>query len=216
MSTTLKKSSFCHFLLLSAAVVACTLQVALARPVMRRNVESRQFRFAIQTPFSGNFIHMTESGIIDTSRDYTQLSAQWYLRMDDNGFGFENCAFQGHYLVIASLGDAAILYGEDHLSPLTRRDVELLLVRDGSGSTLSTTSAGSLSPTTAASEEEFLVMSDWIIETTASLMTRFRTAASDRNCYLAVDGLGVPESNLCQIRGDSDSVVMKFLPILAN
>lgn len=186
------------FLLLSAALAACILQVAVARPV-RRSSESEQFRFAIQSPLSGHFIRMLSNGSIDTSIDYRPLNTQWFIHMNENGFGFESCAYRGHYLSIATLGSATVLFSQDGSAPLTRSDMERILAAENR-------------PVGVTGEEEpqFSVLSDWVIETTASLQTRVKAAAQGRDCYLAVNAFGEPIADLCNVNASGESVIVHF------
>ena len=212
MSITMNKNI--SFLLLSVALAACILQVAVARPVRRSSQSEEQFRFAIQSPFSGHFVRMLANGSIDTSIDYRPLNTQWFIRFNENGYGFENCAYRGHYLSIASLGSATVLFAQDSSAPLTRSQVERLfeaenLVAEAGNMTIPTVE-GEGEGEEEEEELQFSVFSDWVIDTIGSTKIAARAIVGDRNCYLAFNEHGEPASDLCNIDPVLESVVILF------
>lgn len=201
-----------YFLLICAAVAVCLLQVALARPVRRQSEQFSldQIAFTMYSPLSGKYIRMQENRSVDATGDSDSPDAQWYIRMTENGLGFENCAYRGYFLAIASLGDATILVGEQVSAPLTRSEVEEMLLESESGE--GSGEESSLSLSTTSNSEDFIVMSDWMFETTSNLDTLFKIVGGKQNCYLAVDINGQPESNLCDVPRSSEGARIRLLP----
>lgn len=197
-------------LLLCAVATACVLQVALAMPLAQN-----PFHFTMHSSLSGKFIRMHQNKSVDGNGEPSNPEAQWDMRMIGSGYGFENVAHPGNYLMVALLGNETVLLSHS-IRPLPSQSfVEGLLKEaemSGSGSLVE-------EPTMAASTEEepaeFAVLFNWLFETLEiqfTLTGRFSAVADNRDCFLAIDRFGQPESNLCAVPEERTTTHITLLP----
>lgn len=207
-------SSPCSAVLLCAVAATCILQVALAMPVP----VGQYPHFTMSSPVSGRFVRMLKTKIVDgngleptTAND----SALWDLRMVGSSHAFENVAYPGHYLTMAVLGNSTVLFGHEIGTLPSLSYVESLLRPEEADVSGSGHLAEESEMPTAASDQdeaEFVVLSTWHLVTLGAPRVRLQAVTENRDCFLAFDSYGQPESNLCEVPEDSESVPINFLP----